>query len=179
MTIYRVVQDAYVRDQGRNVARIDPDSINSLGISFGDPLEISTVSPKTSKSMTVAKCMPLYPSDDEKGIVRFDELVRNNSGAVAIGDNVILKKVEALPAKKVILTQIEPILPVPAKYPPIDGEWIVDCLKTMPVIKGDTVKVPYFGGRTWFQVIDVNPAEPVVINRHTKCEFTEAKYLTG
>jgi transitional endoplasmic reticulum ATPase len=33
--------------------------------------------------------LPLYPSDEGKGIVRVDGLVRNNAG-IAIGDTVVV-----------------------------------------------------------------------------------------
>ena len=53
------------------------------------------------KRRTVAKCLPLYPSYEGKGIIRVDGLVRNNSG-VAIGDTVVVRKIKAAPAEKVI-----------------------------------------------------------------------------
>ena len=40
-----------------------------------------------------AKCLPLYPSDEGKGIIRVDGLVRNNAG-VAIGDTVVVRKIK-------------------------------------------------------------------------------------
>ena len=66
------VLEAYTRDVGRGVARIDYDSMDSLSASTGDVIEIR------GKRRTVAKCLPLYPSDEGKGIIRVDGLVRNN-----------------------------------------------------------------------------------------------------
>ncbi len=51
------------------------------------------------KRRTVAKCLPLYPSDEGRGLVRIDGLIRNNAG-VAIGDVVVVKKVKAPPAER-------------------------------------------------------------------------------
>ena len=68
------ILEAYTRDVGRGVARLDYDSMDSLSASTGDVIEIR------GKRRTVAKCLPLYPSDEGKGIVRVDGLVRNNSG---------------------------------------------------------------------------------------------------
>ena len=71
---YLKVLEAYTRDVGRAVARIDYDTMDSLNASTGDIIEIQ------GKRRTVAKCLPLYPSDEGKGIVRVDGLVRNNAG---------------------------------------------------------------------------------------------------
>ena len=73
-TISLKVLEAYTRDVGRGVARIDYDSMDSLSASTGDVVEIK------GKRKTVAKCLPLYPSDEGKGIIRVDGLVRNNAG---------------------------------------------------------------------------------------------------
>ena len=124
-------------------ARIDYDSMDSLSASTGDVIEIR------GKRRTVAKCLPLYPSDEGKGIIRVDGLVRNNAG-VAIGDTVVVRKIKAVPAEKVIVAPLEAI-------PSIDERYLADALESVPLIKGDNVMVPYFGGRLSFQVIGVTP----------------------
>jgi len=68
------VLEAYTRDVGRGVARIDYDSLDTLSASTGDGIEV------TGNRRTVAECLPLYPSDEGKGIIRIDGLGRNNSG---------------------------------------------------------------------------------------------------
>jgi transitional endoplasmic reticulum ATPase len=83
------VLEAYTRDVGRGVARIDYDSMDTLGASTGDVIEIK------GKRRTVAKCLPLYPSDEGKGIIRIDGLGRNNSG-IAIGDTISVRKIKWL-----------------------------------------------------------------------------------
>src|SRR3989440_7693225 len=148
-TLSLKVLEAYTRDVGRGVARIDYDSMDSLSASTGDVIEIR------GKRRTVAKCLPLYPSDEGKGIIRVDGLVRNNAG-VAIGDTVIVKKIKAVPAEKVIVAPLEAI-------PPIDERYLADALESVPLIKGDNVMVPYFGGRLTFQVIGVTPAADAVL----------------
>src|ERR687896_747437 len=148
-TVSLKVLEAYTRDVGRGVARIDYDSMDSLSASTGDVIEIR------GKRRTVAKCLPLYPSDEGKGIIRIDGLVRNNAG-VAIGDTVVVRKIKAVPAEKVIVAPLEAI-------PPIDERYLADALESVPLIKGDNVMVPYFGGRLTFQVIGVTPAADAVL----------------
>src|SRR6188472_4772218 len=146
-TISLKVLEAYTRDVGRGVARIDYESMDALSASTGDVVEIK------GKRKTVAKCLPLYPSDEGKGIIRVDGLVRNNAG-IAIGDTVIVKKIKAVPAEKVVVAPLETI-------PPIDERYLADALESVPLIKGDNVMVPYFGGRLTFQVIGVTAATDV------------------
>jgi transitional endoplasmic reticulum ATPase len=144
-TLSLKVLEAYTRDVGRGVARIDYDSMDSLSASTGDVIEIR------GKRRTVAKCLPLYPSDEGKGIIRIDGLVRNNAG-VAIGDTVVVRKIKAVPAEKVIVAPLEAI-------PPIDERYLADALESVPLIKGDNVMVPYFGGRLTFQVIGATSSQ--------------------
>ncbi|MFQ6025797.1 MAG: CDC48 family AAA ATPase, partial [Nitrosopumilaceae archaeon] len=47
--------------------------------------------------------------------------------------------------------------------PPIDERYLADALESVPLIKGDNVMVPYFGGRLTFQVIGVTPAADAVL----------------
>jgi len=154
------VLEAYTRDVGRGVARIDYDSMDTLGASTGDVIEIK------GKRRTVAKCLPLYPSDEGKGIIRIDGLGRNNSG-IAIGDTIMVKKIKAVAAERVVVAPLESI-------PPIDERYLADALESVPLIKGDNVMVPYFGGRLTFQVISVTPGSDAVLITQ-KTTFTIAE----
>ena len=131
-TLSLKVIEAYTRDVGRGVARIGYDSMDALNASTGDVIEIK------GKKRTVAKCLPLYPSDEGKGIIRIDGLGRNNSG-IAIGDTITVRKVDAVAAEKVVVAPLKPI-------PPIDERYLTDALEAVSLIKGDNVMVPYFGG---------------------------------
>ena len=146
--------EAYSRDVGRGIARLDSDSMNSLSVVTGDVIEIK------GKKRTVAKCMPLYPADEGKGIIRVDGLVRNNSG-VAVGDKVEIRKIKAVPAEKIIVAPLEAI-------PPIDERYLTDSLENTPLTKGDNIMVPYFGGRLTFQVMGITPvADAVIVTQKT------------
>jgi len=157
------VLEAYTRDVGRGTARIDYDTMGSLGVSTGDIIEIK------GKRRTVVKCLPLYPSDEGKGIVRLDGLVRNNAG-IGIGDAITARKVKAIPAEKVVISPLEAI-------PPIDERYLADALESVPLIKGDNVMVPYFGGRLTFQIIGITPPPAVdtaaIVTSKTTFTITE------
>lgn len=93
---YWTVADGYIQDSGKGIARLNHGSINSLGVSPGDLVEIF------GKRRTIAKCLPLNPSDEDNGIVRIDRIVRLNAG-VDVGDELTIRKVTAIPAIKIVL----------------------------------------------------------------------------
>jgi transitional endoplasmic reticulum ATPase len=154
------VLEAYTRDVGRGVVRLDYTAMDSLDASTGDIIEIK------GKRRTVGKCLPLYPSDEGRGVVRIDGLLRNNAG-VAIGDSITAKKIKAQPAEKVMVSPLESI-------PPIDERYLSDALEGIAVTKGDNIMIPYFGGRLTFQVQGITPpADAVLITHRTKFVISE------
>ena len=156
------VSAAYTRDVIRGVARIDYDSMDTLNASTGDVIEIK------GKRRTVVKCIPLYPKDEGKGIIRIDRLGRNNSG-IAIGDSITIRKIKAVAAEKIVVAPLE-------DYPPIDPGYLVDALESVPLVKGDNVMVPYYGGRLTFQIIGVTPnANAVNVTQKTVFDIIDEK----
>jgi len=71
-TVVLKVTEAWSKDVGRGIARIDPDDMSKLGVDVGDIIELK------SKRATVAKVMPTFQNDRGKGIVQIDGLVRTN-----------------------------------------------------------------------------------------------------
>ena len=68
------VADARQRDVGHGKVRIDNDTMQKLGITAGDFVEIH------GKKMTVAVAWPAYAEDQGQEIVRMDGLIRRNAG---------------------------------------------------------------------------------------------------
>jgi transitional endoplasmic reticulum ATPase len=162
------ILEAYTRDVGRGIARIDYDSMDSLNASTGHIIEISAdEKSKRTRKKTVAKCLPLYPSDEGKGIIRIDGIIRNNAG-LAIGDIAHVRKIKVKPAEKVIVAPLDAI-------PPIDERYLSDSLESVSMTKGDNFIVPYCGGRLVFQVVGLTPeaSEAVIINQGTQFIITE------
>jgi len=138
------IEEAYTRDIGRGVVRIGKDTMDMLSAESGDIAEIY------GQQKAVAKCLPLYPSDEGKKIIKMDGLVRNNC-QTKIGDSVVMRKINSTDAGSVLVMPLESI-------PPIDPRYIADALESMPLISGQYVMVPYFGGRLTFKVIGTIPA---------------------
>ncbi|MFX1277246.1 MAG: CDC48 family AAA ATPase [Promethearchaeota archaeon] len=90
------VQKAKERDIGKNIIRIDPKTMEDLGIKTGDVIAIK------GKKESAGIAWPSYPQDHGLGIVRFDSRLRKNTGT-SIDDNIEIVKVNALIAQNVVL----------------------------------------------------------------------------
>src|ERR671911_1963572 len=93
---------AYARDIGRGVVRIDGRSMDILGVSNGDIVEVIG-----KKDGTDARCYQLLPSDEDQGIIRIDPALRKIIG-VAIDDTVTIRKIADATASVEKPASIEP-----------------------------------------------------------------------
>jgi len=84
---------AYARDMGRGVVRMDHNSMDVLGVSTGDTVEVFG-----KYDGTEAVCYPLLASDEGKGITRIDPKIRQTIGA-SIDDTVTIGTVGHLPTE--------------------------------------------------------------------------------
>ncbi|QLH06775.1 hypothetical protein [Nitrosopumilus ureiphilus] len=160
------VLEAYTRDIGRGIARIDQNTMDTMSITIGDIIEIS------GKQKAVAKCAPLYPADENKKIIRFDGLIRNNC-KTEIGNQVFLRKIKTAKAETITVIPTESI-------PAINEDYLADALESVPLILQQNIMVPYFGGRLTFQVASVIPCiddnmEAVIVTQKTIFHIQESK----
>lgn len=98
-TLSLKVLAAYARDIGLGVVRIDRGSMESLGVSAGDAVEVIG-----KKDGTNAKCYPLLPSDEGHGVTRVEPNIRKVIGA-EIDDAIIIRKINPIPTEN--LAKIE------------------------------------------------------------------------
>ena len=94
----RVAESLSQNDVGKNIARLDPESMSELGLSDGDLIEIS------GNKNTAA--VALTSQSEVNRVVRIDGTTRKNSGA-SIGEDVTVRKAQAKEAKKVVLAPID------------------------------------------------------------------------
>ncbi|MGB8372700.1 MAG: AAA family ATPase, partial [Halobacteriota archaeon] len=85
------VVEAYHRDAGRGIARIDMDTMRQLGLVSGDIIEIM------GRNRAAAVVWPAYPEDRGLGIIRIDGNIRGNAH-VGIDDKVVISKAKSNPA---------------------------------------------------------------------------------
>lgn len=165
--------EAYTRDVGRSIARIEPKSIEHLRLSVGDIIEIQ------GNSTTSAKCLPLYPSDFGKGMIRMDSLIRHNA-RVSIGDPVKIRRASVNAASRLVLTPLgekAEIVNVFADYwkqlqEPVESRFAAEVLSGVPVVDGDFVVIDYMRSKLFFLVLEKEPPEGIsLVSRATKMEL--------
>jgi len=148
------VLEAYTRDVGRGVARIDYDCMDTMKLSTGDIIRVE------GNQTTYAKVLPLYPSDEGKRMIRIDGLGRNNAG-VAMGEMLQVEKEKCKHVARLVI--VEPREAVP----PIDARYLTDALEGVPIVESNILMVPYFGGKLSFEVIKTKPEGVVIVNTST------------
>ncbi len=156
------VAEAYPRDVGRKIARIDRRSMEKLGVSTGDFIKIS----KDDKSV-VAVVWPLRREDEGRGIIRIDGYLRGALGA-GIGDTVRVEKAEKVePATKVVLAPTEAI-----RFGPDFVEYVKSFLLRKPLARGETIVVPVLEGLP-LVVVATQPAQIVYVTEGTEVSIRE------
>ena len=153
------VGEARQRDVGRKIARIDRETMDKLGVSLGDFIEV--IGPKGSD---VVKVWQAYPEDEGAGLIRIDGMVRKKLG-VSPGDYVTVRPISVEPAVKVTVAPIGEL--------PVYGDlssYIKRQIMGNPVKRGDIIEVPLYGMLLRFAVISTQPSTIVYITEHTHIE---------
>ncbi|MCL4344729.1 MAG: hypothetical protein JRN26_02545 [Nitrososphaerota archaeon] len=150
------VKEAYGIDVNEGIARIDYYTMDELDVVSGNVVEIN------GKGKTVARVMPLYPADEGKEMIRMDGLMRENAG-VDVGGCVKVRKIKTRPAKKLVVLILK-------DFKEIKDMDMAEEFDGVPILKGNRMIVPYFGGMLVFTVLQTFPAGPVTISRSTVIE---------
>ena len=154
------VAEAYSRDIGRGIARVDPEAAAKLGLRSGDILEIR------GSKRTYAIYWPAYPEDKGKGIIRLDAQTRSNAG-VGIDDRVSVRRVEAKPAKRIVLSPQEPLYLIGAE------QYVHQLLSGRIVSIGDTINISVLGRKIPLTITATSPGGPVIVDESTEVVVKE------
>src|SRR5881409_2178216 len=155
------VADAYQRDVGRGIARVDPKVVDQLGLTSGDVIQI------VGKKKTTALSWPGYESDSGKGTIRIDGYLRNNAG-VSIDDKVTIRKIEAKIAQRLTLAPTEPLRIVGGE------EYLSQILEGRVLARGDYVPISVMGRKIDLVVTSTTPtAEAVIVTDQTQVTVGE------
>lgn len=145
------VTEALGKDVGRALARMDPADIKAIGVEIGDIVEI------VGKRRTVCKVMPAFKDDRGGARVQMDGISRGNA-EVALDDMVIVRKVPAQPAQRIVLSANT------AGFSDRDLQYIGTRLDGLPVLEGDRIRGTLFGSRSMdFLVQETTPKGAVLI----------------
>ncbi len=146
------VADARQRDVGHGKVRIDNETMQKLGITAGDFVEIQ------GKKMTVAVAWPAYAEDQGEEIVRMDGLIRRNAG-VALNEYVALKKADVKDAQAIIFAPTDVRLSVDEEFVSFVKRRFMD----MPFVEGDMTLLSIFGSAVPLVVTRTRPHGPIKI----------------
>lgn len=156
------VAEAYHRDAGRWIARIDTETMRALGLIPGDVIEIE------GRSIATAIVHPAYSPDSGKSIIRVDGNIRSNAG-VAIDDKVKVKQTRAKGAKRITLAPTQPIRIA-------GGErYLLSRLKGVPITKGQIIRIDLLGNPASFVVTNTVPVGTVIPNIDTEIVLRKAR----
>jgi len=140
------VGDARQRDVGRGIARVNQKTMQKLGISAGDVIEI------LGKRNTAAIAWPAYSEDQDKEIIRIDGFSRKNAG-VAINEYVIVRPGKVKNATSVVLAPIDMRLNVDQDF----TNFVKNRLMERTFVEGDTTLVMMLGHAIPFTVTKTRP----------------------
>jgi len=146
------VADARQRDVGHGKVRMDNDTMQSLGITAGDFVEIH------GKKMTVAIAWPAYAEDQGQDIIRMDGLLRRNAG-VALNEYVAVRKADVKEAQSIIFAPTDVRLSVDDEFISFVRRRFMD----LPFIEGDMTMLSIFGSAIPLVVTRTRPRGPVKI----------------
>ncbi len=151
------VGDARQRDVGRGIARIDQRTMQRLGISAGDVIEIA------GKRNTSAIAWPAYSEDQNRELLRIDGFTRKNAG-VAINEYVIVKPAKVKNALSLTLAPVDMRLNVDDDF----TNFVRNRLMERTLVEGDTTLVMMLGHAIPFTVTKTRPHGIVKVTSETK-----------
>ncbi len=157
------VQEAKKRDIGRNIARIDQETMEKLNIQTGDVIALS------GKKESAGIAWPSYPQDSGLGIIRIDSRLKKNTGA-SIDETIQIRKVNAHPAQNIVLAPIS----VKIKSNPRFETFVKRKLNNYPVTIDDFIFISIGISREiTFKVISIRPSGVCMIKPETALHISE------
>ncbi|MCZ7399361.1 MAG: CDC48 family AAA ATPase, partial [Candidatus Methanoperedens sp.] len=154
------VAEAHHRDVGRDIARIDRDVMEKMGILSGDIIMV------VGKEKACAIAGPGYPEDQGTEIIRIDGNIRTNA-RVGIDDKIYLQKSTPQVAKRVVLAPTQQIRLVGGP------QYLLRLLEGRPLTKGQRLRVETVSNPLSFIVISTQPPGPVIVARTTSLVVKE------
>ncbi|HSD58945.1 MAG TPA: AAA family ATPase, partial [Methanotrichaceae archaeon] len=152
------VAEAYHRDAGKGIARIDTELMKHLGLDNGGVMEIQ------GRDRAYAIAWPGNP-EDASDIIRIDGSTRANLGA-GIDTRVTVQRAEARPARKVVVAPTRQIRLIGGP------QYLLRILEGRPVVKGEMLRVEMINNTLSLAVVSTVPSGPVLITHDTIISIT-------
>jgi transitional endoplasmic reticulum ATPase len=157
------VQKAKKRDIGRNIVRIDPNTMEKLNVQTGDVIALN------GKKESAGIAWPSYPQDSGLGIVRIDSSLRKNTGT-SIDDTIEIYKVNVQPTKSIILAPTTVKIKSNTRF----ESFVKRKLNNYPVTLDDFISISIGISREiTFKVISMKPTGVCIIKPETDLNISE------
>ena len=153
------VLDSRPGDVARGIARIDQITMQKLGVSSGDVIEVS------GKKKTSAIAWPAYSEDQDPNVMRIDGVLRKNAG-VSINDYVVVRKAEVKNALSIVLAPVDIRLNVDEDF----ANFVKNRLVDRTFVEGDKTSVMMLGHSIQFTVSKVQPQGIVKMTQDTRLQ---------
>lgn len=159
-----VVLEAKIQDVGRGIIRIDPATMELMGIRTGEAIQV--ISNKGRR--TVGLSWYGFPQDRERGVIRLDPATRRNA-QIKLGETVVIQEIDVKDAQEIIFSTTE-VLHIQG------GEsYLRNRLNGRIFTKGDYLELVVMGRTILLNVHSYNPprAEAVIVNLNTQITISD------
>ncbi len=152
------VAEAYHKDAGKGVARVNPEILARLGVENGGVVEIN------ARDKVYAIAWPGTP-EDPQDIIRIDGNTRANLGT-GIDNRVHVRRATARPARKIVVAPTRQIRLMGGQ------QYLLRMLQGRAVVKGEMLRVEMINSSLNLAVVSTVPSGPVLVTQETIISIT-------
>jgi transitional endoplasmic reticulum ATPase len=155
-TIKMKVAECRIKDVGKKKAILDRMSMEKLGVTDGDIIEIA------GKKITAVSVYGFEDKNKKNSCIHIDGQTRQNA-AVSLNDYVLVKKIDPKPAERIILS-----CNTSKNFSEEFNLYLNNRFEGYPVTKGEQFTLNFLGTSLEFKVHSTMPREVVKITKFTK-----------
>ncbi|CAN5782164.1 CDC48 family AAA ATPase [soil metagenome] len=155
-TIKMKVAECRIKDVGKKKAILDRISMEKLGVSDGDIIEIA------GKKITAVSAFSFEDKTKKNSCIHIDGQTRQNAG-ISLNDYVLVKKTDPRPAERIILS-----CNTSKNFSDEFNLYLNNRFEGYPVTKGEQFTLNFLGTSLEFKVHSTSPREVVKITKFTK-----------
>jgi transitional endoplasmic reticulum ATPase len=155
-TIKMKVAECRIKDVGKKKAILDRISMEKLGVTDGDIIEIA------GKKITAVSVYGFEDKNKKNSCIHIDGQTRQNA-AVSLNDYVLVKKTDPKPAERIILS-----CNTSKDFSEEFNLYLNNRFEGYPVTKGEQFTLNFLGTSLEFKVHSTMPREVVKITKFTK-----------
>jgi transitional endoplasmic reticulum ATPase len=163
------VTKAFIEDEGKGLARLDPDDLDRLHAIPGDCLLI------TGRRATVARAAHAPQIFCGQNLVLIDGITRDNA-QISVDEECTVQKVPYKQADSVILSPVDVRSQLPKDQ---EIPHIRHLLSGLHIVMGDRIQIVMFGTRPQFYMVEgASPRGALRITAHTDITFRGSDFAS-